>query len=47
MSREGSKIKFANIDIRRVTATNPPKACVPQKLEDKKTEKPKNKTTEV
>ena len=44
---EGSKIKFANIAIIRVTATKPPKAWVPPKFEDKNTEKPKNKTMEV
>ena len=44
---EGSKIRFASIAIKSVTATRPPNACVPPKLEVINTEKPKNKTIEV
>jgi hypothetical protein len=47
MRREGSSTRFANIAIKRVTATRPHKAWVPPKFEDKKTENPKNKTMEV
>ena len=47
ISKDGSRIRLANIAIIKVTATSPPRACVPPKLEDKKIENPKNKTTEV
>lgn len=47
INRDGSKIKLANIAISKVTATNPPSALVPPKFDDKKTENPKNKTTDV
>ena len=44
---EGSKIRFASIAIKSVTATSPPKACVPPKLEVINTENPKNRTMDV
>ena len=47
ISNEGNKIKLASIAIRRVTETSPPRALVPPKFDERKTEKPKKRTIEV
>ena len=44
--RDGNKIKFDNIAIKRVREIKPPRATVPPNSEIINTENPKNSTTE-
>ena len=46
-TKAGSSLKLESIPKKSVTATNPPRAIVPPKLDNINTENPKNSTIEV
>ncbi len=47
MSKEGNKIRLVNMAQSKVNETNPPKATIPLKPLNLKTENPKNRILEL